>query len=144
MRRHVSSVRLNRWQELVDQRMGCLVSIWLQLSVLCVKIPCCQKFCSLCLFCKGNQCKKTSWEINCGIDFVTFVSRKPQYKDVYRRIIEMPQRARTFQVNYCLKVHNAHPKFARLRCETPHKLQCISTLHKLYWYVAIAFIRVFP
>ena len=36
------------------------------------------------------------------------VSRKPQYKDVYRRTIEMPQRARAFQVNCCLKVHNAH------------------------------------
>ena len=33
-----------------------------------------------------------------------------QYKDVYRRTIEMPQRPRTFQVNYCLKVHNAHLK----------------------------------
>ena len=29
------------------------------------------------------------------------VSRKPQYKDVYRRTIEMPQCARTFQVNCC-------------------------------------------
>ena len=38
------------------------------------------------------------------------VSRKSQYKDVYRRTIEMPQRARTFQVNCCLKVHNAHLK----------------------------------
>ena len=27
------------------------------------------------------------------------VSRKPQYKDVYRRTIEMPQCARTFKVN---------------------------------------------
>ena len=38
------------------------------------------------------------------------VSRKPQYKDVYRRTIEMPQRARSFQANCCLKVHNAHLK----------------------------------
>ena len=38
------------------------------------------------------------------------ISRKPQYKDVYRRTIEMPQRARTFQVNCCLKVHDAHLK----------------------------------
>ena len=28
-----------------------------------------------------------------------YVSRKPQYEDVYRRTIETPQRARTFQVN---------------------------------------------
>ena len=41
---------------------------------------------------------------------VVTISRKPQYKDVYRRTIEMPQRARTFQVNCCLKVHNAHLK----------------------------------
>ena len=39
-----------------------------------------------------------------------FVSRKPQYKDVYRRTMEVPQCAHTFQVNCCLKVHNAHPK----------------------------------
>ena len=38
------------------------------------------------------------------------VSRKPQYKNVYRRTIEMPQRARSFQFNCCLKVHNAHLK----------------------------------
>ena len=35
---------------------------------------------------------------------------KPQYKDVYRRTIETPQRAGTFKVNCCLKVHNAHLK----------------------------------
>ena len=38
------------------------------------------------------------------------VSRKPQYKDVYRRTIEMPERARTFQIICCLRVHNAHLK----------------------------------
>ena len=35
----------------------------------------------------------------------------PQYKDVYRRIIEMPQRTRIFKVNCCLKVHNAHQNY---------------------------------
>ena len=30
---------------------------------------------------------------------ILVVSRKPQYKNVYRRTIEMPQRARTFQLN---------------------------------------------
>ena len=34
------------------------------------------------------------------------VSRKLQYKDVYRRTIEMPQRAHIFKVNYWLKVAN--------------------------------------
>ena len=38
----------------------------------------------------------------------SIISRKPQYKDVYRRTIEMPQRTRNFNVNCCLKVHNAH------------------------------------
>ena len=40
------------------------------------------------------------------------LSRKPQYKDVYSRTIEMLdlQRARTFKVNCCLKVHNPHQK----------------------------------
>ena len=53
------------------------------------------------------------------------ISRKPQYKDVYRRTIEMPQRARTFQVNCCLKIHNAHQKLLLLspiqlaRCGIP-------------------------
>ena len=36
------------------------------------------------------------------------VSRKPQYKDFYRRTIEIPQRARIFKVDCCLKAHNAH------------------------------------
>ena len=34
------------------------------------------------------------------------VSRKPQYKDVYRRTIEIPQCPRLFTANCCLKVHN--------------------------------------
>ena len=42
--------------------------------------------------------------------FCSSISRKPQYKNLYRRTIEMSQRARTFQVNCCLKVHNAHLK----------------------------------
>ena len=42
--------------------------------------------------------------------FCKHVSRKPQYKDVYKRTIEMPQRARIFMVNWCLNVHNAHLK----------------------------------
>ena len=54
----------------------------------------------------------TSVRINCFklSPFPHFVSRKPQYKDIYWRTIEMPQRARAFQVNCCLKVHNAHLK----------------------------------
>ena len=40
--------------------------------------------------------------------FPIHVSRKLQYKDVYRRTIEMPQCARTFQVNCCLKVQCTH------------------------------------
>ena len=39
-----------------------------------------------------------------------FVFRKPQYKDVCRRTIEIPQHARLLKVNYCLKVHTAHQK----------------------------------
>ena len=31
-------------------------------------------------------------------------------KDVFRRTIEMPQRARLLKGNCCLKVHNAHQK----------------------------------
>ena len=38
------------------------------------------------------------------------VSRKPQYKDVYRRTIEIPQRTHLFKVNCHLKVHNVHQK----------------------------------
>ena len=51
---------------------------------------------------------------NCSLqrnnEISTCISRKPQYKDVYRRTIEMTQRAHTFQVNCCLKVHNARLK----------------------------------
>ena len=36
------------------------------------------------------------------------VSRKPQYKDIFRKTIELLQRARILKVNYCLKVHNVH------------------------------------
>ena len=32
--------------------------------------------------------------------------------DVYSRTIEIPQRARIFKANCCLKVHNAHLMFA--------------------------------
>ena len=42
--------------------------------------------------------------------YLKHLSRKPQYKDVHRGTIEMPQGAHTFKVNCCLKVHNAHLK----------------------------------
>ena len=38
------------------------------------------------------------------------ISRKAQYKDVFRRTIETPQRARIFKANSYLKVQNAHLK----------------------------------
>ena len=38
------------------------------------------------------------------------VSRKPQYQDVYWRVIEGPQRARMFKVHWFLQVHNAYLK----------------------------------
>ena len=41
---------------------------------------------------------------------MNLVSGKPQYKDVYRRTIEMLQRTRIFKVNKWLKVHNAQLK----------------------------------
>ena len=40
------------------------------------------------------------------------ISRKPQYKDVYRRRIEFQQCTHIFQTNCCLKVHNAPLKLA--------------------------------
>ena len=33
------------------------------------------------------------------------ISRKPQYKDIHRRTIEIPQRTLIFKVNSCLKAH---------------------------------------
>ena len=36
------------------------------------------------------------------------VSRKSQYKDDCRGTIEIPQRARIFKANCCLKIHNVH------------------------------------
>ena len=38
----------------------------------------------------------------------------PQYKNVYRRTIEIAQRYRIFKVNCFLKVHNAHQKLLLL------------------------------
>ena len=35
------------------------------------------------------------------------ISQKSQYKDIYTGRIEIPQRTHNFQVNCCLKVHNA-------------------------------------
>ena len=56
------------------------------------------------------------WASICGLRmwllYLQFfnLSRNPHYKDVYRRTIEMPQRAHAFKVNCCLKVHNEHLK----------------------------------
>ena len=44
---------------------------------------------------------------------ISNVSRKPQYEDVYRRTIEMPQRAHLLKVNCCLKIHNVHQNYYR-------------------------------
>ena len=38
------------------------------------------------------------------------VSRKPPYKDICRRAIEILQCAHIFKANYYLNVHNAHIK----------------------------------
>ena len=38
------------------------------------------------------------------------LSRNRQYKDVYKRTIEIPQCTRIFKANWCLKFHNAHFK----------------------------------
>ena len=40
------------------------------------------------------------------------ISQKTQYKDVYRRTIEIPARACIVKDNCCLKVHNAFIKLA--------------------------------
>ena len=45
------------------------------------------------------------------------VSRKVEYKDDYKRTIEIPQRTRIFKDNCCFKVHNAHVKLALLILE---------------------------
>ena len=52
-----------------------------------------------------------SYEKNANIDiFAIFVyaSRKAQYKDAYRRKIDILQRAHIFKVNCCFNVRNAH------------------------------------
>ena len=47
--------------------------------------------------------------ISLNLKYLLFyhLSRKAQYKDVYRIAIEILQRTCNFQVNCCLKVHNA-------------------------------------
>ena len=54
--------------------------------------------------------QKSKYNIENSTTYCTVVSRKPQYKDVYGRTIEMSQRAHIFKVNCCLKAHNAYPK----------------------------------
>ena len=46
------------------------------------------------------------------LNYIAFVYRKTQYKDVYKRTIEILQRACIFKANCCLKVHNAPLKLA--------------------------------
>ena len=46
------------------------------------------------------------------IPLIKCLSRKPQYKDVYRKTIEIPQRVHILRVNCFLNVHNAHFKLA--------------------------------
>ena len=40
------------------------------------------------------------------------ISQNGQYKDVYGRTMEIPQRTHIFKVNCCLKVHSVHLKLA--------------------------------
>ena len=54
------------------------------------------------------------------------VPRNTQYKDVYRRTIEILQRTRIFKANCCLKVHNVSLKLVRVRCKlfyVPHSTE---------------------
>ena len=46
------------------------------------------------------------------LDSDRFVTQKPQHKDVHRRTIDMLQHSGIFEVNYCLKVHDAHLQLA--------------------------------
>ena len=54
------------------------------------------------------------------------VSREGQYKDVYRRTIEIPQRAHIFKPNCCFKAHNAHINLAKWSC-------VVSTYWSFFW-----------
>ena len=45
-------------------------------------------------------------------NLIVHVSRKPQYKDVYGRTIEIPQRTRILKSSHWLKIHNASSKLA--------------------------------
>ena len=44
--------------------------------------------------------------------FDRYISGKAQYKDVYRKTIEILQRDCIFKTNCCLRIHNAHLKLA--------------------------------
>ena len=53
----------------------------------------------------------TRWRQGCGSVRVKVSYRESHSTKtftVYRRTIEIPQRARILKVNFCLKVHNAH------------------------------------
>ena len=50
----------------------------------------------------------SDWARWCKWYWIKYVSRNGQYKGVYRRTIEILQRASIFKARCCLKVHNAH------------------------------------
>ena len=56
----------------------------------------------------GAVIRKRASENSKALSVTVFL--KPQYKDVYRRTIEMPQRARLLKINWYLKIHYAHQK----------------------------------
>ena len=47
--------------------------------------------------------------------YLIFISQKSQYKDVYRRTIEILHCAHILKTNCCLKAHNAHINIAKFR-----------------------------
>ena len=51
------------------------------------------------------------WKYMSGI---ANVSRKVEYKDVYRRTIDIPHNTGVLKANCCFKDHNAHVKLALL------------------------------
>ena len=73
-----------------------------------------------------------SYHKDISFNVLESVSRRPQYKDVYRRTKEMWQCSRTFKANCCLKVHNRvfrkYTKFAIL-----------ALLPTLYSYISYSF-----
>ena len=82
------------------------------------------------------------WKSNASFSItVSSIILSRNHSTVYRRTIEILQRAHIFKVNCCLKVHNAHLKLASSVSDKPQEFFYCSTRFNIYTLDRLA---VFP